>query len=347
VVVPMVSIDVLGIMALLFATAISPTLGLAAGSLLDPLMHWTIDLVRVFGASSQSLASFGMLRGSDWGWAAVISLYGIMVLAGFAIANRWARRAAIFSLLSLTVLGLTVVTAAQFATPREQLVVTRVPGGIAGIRYSTGSGVADVIISGLAEKEYPIDERVIAPLLKAKGVTKLQKLILLGASFGALDDIVRLGQSYQADSIYLPLRLEHSFKDACHLAGLDTIAGGNISYFGAGTLDSAKPGYYLSTGSVLLRMQESEYRFVRSGDPREIQSQSHSGETIITGSTLAAGESGWGLVREIGAKALVCARIAQAKGENGGKGLVDWADRAGCPIYDLSTQSELVLPPGN
>jgi hypothetical protein len=91
-------------------------------------------------------------------------------------------------------------------------------------------------------------------------------------------------------------------------------------------------------------MVSGEYLFVRTGDAEEIQSRSHSGETIITGGTLVPGETGWHRLRDIGAKAVVCARIAQAKGENDGSGSVDQADQTGCPIYDLSTYSEVVFP---
>ncbi|MFZ1685117.1 MAG: ComEC/Rec2 family competence protein, partial [Candidatus Zixiibacteriota bacterium] len=293
VVVPMVSLDVLGIMALLFATAIAPTLGLAAGSLLDPLMHWTIDLVRLFGASSQSLGSFSSLRGSDWGWGAIVAFYCLIVLAGFALAKRWARRTVVILFLSVTVFGLTVATANHWTPQHEQLVVTRVPGGVAGIRYFPGSGNADIIVTGLAEKEYPVDERVFGPLLKSKGIAKVQKLIILGASFGALDDLVRFGQSYRADSVYVPVLLKHSFKDALVLSGLDSTRGVTVAYFGSGIQDSVRPGYYLSTGSVLLRMQGSEYLFIRSGDVKEIQLRSRAGETVITGGSFGPSASEW------------------------------------------------------
>jgi hypothetical protein len=226
------------------------------------------------------------------------------------------------------------------------LVVTRIPGGVAGIRYTPGSGNADVIITGLVEKEYPIEERVIGPLLKAKGIAKIPRLFLLRGSFGALDDLARLAQLYQADSVFVPRSLERSFNDALSLSGLDSTSGISPVYYASEVSASDEPGYYLSSGSLLIRMEAGAFRFIQSGEVNEIHSQSRSGETVIVGGTLKADAAGWSPIRELGLKALICARFAQREGEKSVRQSAGGFEPAGCPIHDLSTQSELVLSPG-
>ena len=253
VIIPLVSIAVVGVLILLLLDLILPFLGIFFGSLLDSFMQLVLYFLSLFGEEQSVIVNTG-----DISVLAVILFYGLLVLTVFSISSKLLRRATVFAttiVISIAMLS-SFVSAFDRSNDFCSVDVFNIPGGTAILIYQNQSQVPDLIISGLTRKPYPIDERIFSSAFDELGVEGLGQVFVMSSEYGAIDDIYRLCLSYQANSVIVDARIEKSFADISRtlFGNFSTI---KIESFSAENSDKSLPGYYPSKNLIKLELDNS------------------------------------------------------------------------------------------
>ncbi|UCC43054.1 MAG: ComEC family competence protein [Candidatus Zixiibacteriota bacterium] len=249
VIVPLVSLAVMGILAVLVAHLVLPVLGAFAGSLVNQLLMLVLGALRVFGGDHVPVIQF------EYGWPAYLAVpvvlmsYLVIVAGSLSMRSLSARRFAIVLILLMANGAAAVGLWRSAGSPRELLTVHQVPGGIAAIVHREGTETADLVFAGLRGKPYPIDARIIAPKLMQQGISRLNSIFVLGADFDAVDDIVRLAGSYAAAGLYVTESLGPSFYD--HILS-DSIPSSGITLVRPIREDTTLEGYWMDQKGLWL-----------------------------------------------------------------------------------------------
>jgi len=251
VIVPMVSLGVVGILLLLVADLIWPLLGAFVGSLLNLWLVAVVAVLRILGGENIPVWNTGHLMDAPFSLPGVLMIYLLLVLAVVALSKGWARKAALAVVAVAANVVLVIAVAGAFSGSEGRLDIEKVPGGAAVLVQSDRSSSADLIITRLSRKTYPIDERVFEPLLRRRGIDKLGRLIVLASDYDALDDILRLAGNWSVDSLLAGRGLASSIMDI--RAGTDsTLYRGEIIFFGGRSTESVTRGYRL--GEKVIRL---------------------------------------------------------------------------------------------
>ncbi len=199
VIVPLVSLAVIGSIGLLTVDLVLPILSPWVGPVLEQLMGLILMAVRGFGGDHVPLLATGQPSP-----ALTVFLYVLMVMAVLAITRprlrRWTAIATVITI--LLVVGGSLMKAVPDDTVREYFVF-RSPGGMAALRTEPGSPLADLIVLDARAQRYPLEERFLVPALTAVAADRLGWLIIVEADYAALDDLLRLAQKHEADSVGL------------------------------------------------------------------------------------------------------------------------------------------------
>ena len=253
VIIPLVSIAVVGVLILLLLDFILPILGAFFGSLLDSFMQLVLYFLSLFGEEQSIIVNTG-----DISVLAVVLFYGLLVLAAFSISSKLLRRVTVFATaIVISIVMLSSLVSASFRSNDFCTVdIFNIPGGTAILIYQNQSQVPDLIISGLTRKPYPIDERIFSPAFDELGVKGLGQVFVMSSEYGAIDDIYRLCLSYQAKTIIVDARIEKSFSDIRRTLFVNyrTI---KIESFPADNFKKPLPGYYPSKNLIELELDNS------------------------------------------------------------------------------------------
>jgi len=205
VIVPLVSLAVVASLGLLLAHLIWPLLGMFVGSLLNLHMNlilWSLDFfgdrVPVWEVSQPS-------------WIAAAAVFFVLGVGVPAVGSRRWRRVLLFGLVGL--LNLALVDRILSSPPGDSLHLFSIPGGVCAVYKQPQNRTADIIITGAIGRRYRIDEKILAPALTALDVDRLSNLVILGAEFGAVDDLLRLASRYQVESLYVAGDQRAAFED--------------------------------------------------------------------------------------------------------------------------------------
>ena len=253
IIVPLVSVAVVGVLLLLMLDFLLPILGAFFGSLLDSFMQLVLYFLSLFG-DKQSI----IVNTCDISAPEVILFYGLLVLAVFSISSKLLRRATVF--ISAVIINIALLSTLVSASNRHidfcTINIFNIPGGTALLIYQNQSQLPDLIISGLNRKPYPIDERIFGSAFDELGVKSLGKVFVMSSEFGAIDDIYRLCLGYQAKSIIVDARIEKSFSDISRtlFESHDAI---KIESFSAEYPSRTLTGYYPSENLIELGFDNS------------------------------------------------------------------------------------------
>jgi ComEC/Rec2-related protein len=310
-IVPAVSVGVIGVLVLLVADLIWPLLGAFVGSLVDLWLNLVVYLLELMGGEQMPVLTTGSLFDGARGVALTVFVYGLLLLATLAVTHRVARRAVLVGLVLL--INLVLGAAARASLNRAALIVTchPVPGGIAAVVGQPGAERADLILTGLSRRPYPIDEKILKPLVQRQGIEKLDRVILLTAEFDALDDLGRLAVHYDIETWYIPRGLRSSWLDAVRpfSRGIDT---SGVVWLGDGPAGPSAAGYHLSSGAVRIKLGESQLTFVDRVTPALFAAQAESDRAVLViGNRWTPVPSDWIRLHQMGYDRIVCSDIAQ------------------------------------
>lgn len=213
VIVPLVSLAVVGIIAVLAAHLLLPLLGAFVGSLVNVLLLFVIRLLNFFGEAHWAVLSVKTL--SPW-LAASFYLFYLLVTKSL-FSKKWRRRTVLTALVGINAYFLASLL--HPTPPPERVIVSVVPvaGGMVSVVQQGESPTGDVFFAGLHAKEYDLDEVLVSPLLHGLGITSLSSLFVISADYGVIDDILRIARQFHAKDIFINPALERSFDDVRRL----------------------------------------------------------------------------------------------------------------------------------
>jgi ComEC/Rec2-related protein len=302
--VPMVSIGVWAMLITLVCDLIWPALGLLAGALTTLWLEGIIDTLWLFITERDTMWQVASVH-----WFAVILAYAACVAAILAINRPRFRRSLVIALLvALNTLLVVRVVATLRPAPQAELLVFRLPGGIGGLLIDHHTRQADLIVTGLYGRDYPIDERIILPILENHAIDSLHRIFILSADYAALEDLLRLADRSSTDSVLLHPRLLPSAQDL----RLQKALGDNLSDLAVWSGQPARPaaeGYYPSGNRLDIVIADRKITFLADLHPLpETLPQS---ELIILGARLNPAEHSAVLDALHSGHTLVCARFEQ------------------------------------
>jgi ComEC/Rec2-related protein len=194
IIVPLVSMIVIGEMILLLASLIYPLFGSFVGSLLNPLFLLTIDLLEQFGTGSMR-----MMINYQIPSIIILTYLTAVVLITLSISMKKARRTLIFFLLA-TVNYLLI--AAVFHNRYDyKLTVFSTPGGIVSVNELSET---QLVMSNLPLKDYLICENIIESYLRGKNIKKFD-IIVLSSQYQDIKEAAFMSSIYDSNKLYIPL----------------------------------------------------------------------------------------------------------------------------------------------
>ena len=210
IIIPLVSIAVVGSLALLAAQLILPALGALVGSLLQQILELTLYFLDYFGSENSLVLTTPILPPL----IAVLVLASLTLLTIGVATPAGRRRCVAGLLLGVNLLGLYIVGKQFVPKPFLEASAMKIPGGamvlVRGERYSK----VDLVITNVIGRDYPVDEKIIIPWLESKSVSEIGRLSVFGAQYDALDDIARIVAGYSVDSLFIPSLLVPAWSDA-------------------------------------------------------------------------------------------------------------------------------------
>jgi ComEC/Rec2-related protein len=339
VIVPLVSVAVVGVLLLLLADLIWPLLGFAVGSLLTKFLDGTVYLLHFFGA--EQMPTLNVRHLPAW---AVCLFYGFVVTAVWAARSKPARRLLVFAmaLIAVAVLGVGAVRSTSRPNDYEVRFFT-VPGGLAAVVSPSSEGGADLVIANLDRRDYEIDDVIIAPLLDRLGIDKLRSLLVLDADYGALDDIVRLAVDQEADCLGIDPSLVNSARDAA-VGLVPSLPESRIRALNPSGQAPSRPGYYPSRLGLRVVLGGRQLFFAgRTGlDPDSLPA-SETPVVLVVGGGLMTSPADLARLKDKGYSPIICSKVTV--GGVGGMIPSEQASQPALPdfVYDLNRLGDLGL----
>jgi competence protein ComEC len=311
VIVPIVSVGVIAAMVLLVADLIWPILGMLVGSLVDLWLRGVLAALHFFGGAGAPVWKSDFLARSDWGPWLTGLFYLALVLLVVSLLRRWARR----TLIVLTVIAANVALATGIAASLQErkidVRIERVPGGLAVLTSPDQSYPAELIVTGLSRSTGSSGGAIIGSLLARAGITHLHRLIVLGADYDAVRDILRLARELQVDSVYVRHDLDRIVGDI-QVRGDSTVFGGPLLFFGDVKPQVTGSGCYLGGDGVSLVRGALRVEIVaRSGSALPTDLSPGNDNVLVIGSRWKPKAEEWIRLRRAGYDQIICADFEQ------------------------------------
>lgn len=220
VIVPLVSIIVLGELVLLLTNLILPLAGIFIGSLVNPFISLTLYLLELFGSGKLNVLLTARISGLP-----LILYYLFLVILSCSLFSKQARRLSILYLL-LVANGF-VILGAFAAKSEPSVTIFSVPGGIISVNRINRP---QVVLINLPSKDYVITERIVEPFLAARQIRN-PDIIALSGDYPTVREAVSLLKKNRLSNIYLPASSRFQFLDLCILDSINCDSA-TVSYYG-------------------------------------------------------------------------------------------------------------------
>jgi competence protein ComEC len=258
VIVPMVSIVVVGQLILLLGALILPLIGNFFGAFLNPLINVTLRLIEHFGSDNLNmLLSYKVTAFS-------LVLYYIMLTAiSFSLFSKRARRLLILYMLLLAngVMALGVMA----GEAPSRFTVFSVPKGIVAVNRAAEAR-AQVILCDLPSKEYSIAEKIIEPYLESRGIA-CNDIIALTGECSTLRETSRLLSRIDSSRAYIPAKFRNLFMDMRIVGGMVSDSEMITCYPSSPIPDElAGKDIFLSDGLIIYAFDSSAVALVADND---------------------------------------------------------------------------------
>ena len=309
IIVPLVSIAVVGSLVLIVTHLILPVLGALVGSVLNLLLTATVAITTSAGSGN-----FSVIDTAPVPVAVVLVAYAGLILATLALRFRLCRRMIVFlTLMVYLTVAIQQILPAASGSKSARLHVWSLPGGTVAVIQQADRTGCDVVITGLASCRYRMDEKLLSPGLAALGVGHIDNLIVLKADYGALNDILRFTKACGAAAVYGRSDLYPSLVDANRhdsiFSDCEILVCLNRSRIGC---DSTVAGYRLCNSGLVADLSFGRLVFYDLAGPGALDAAGGEGPAVLL---LTGGEavSKRGLVRfrKAGYAAVICSEVEQ------------------------------------
>jgi hypothetical protein len=300
-----------GILVMVLAHLILPVAGVLVGRVLDLVLDLLLRSVDLFGSSTLPSLEVELRLHPVW-WGVIIggSLL-VTAIAALSLHSKAARR----MLVALVLVAANVGLAAAVVSARENQVsrvfVSTVPGGVAVLNRPSG-GETDLIITGLSEKQYPLDERILVPWLRSHGLDSVRYCVLMAGNYHALDDFIRLANTAGARRVYVSSSLEGRFRQVWKEMGVAESRFDKVRFFGGDSVHQ-EFGYSLMKDGVVINYPDVEIWISQEIGDLDTHKDSPESRPVvaIAGKAWRTEPSEWIAIHESGPIQVICPRVIQ------------------------------------
>jgi ComEC/Rec2-related protein len=262
IVVPLVSIIVIGSLILLLTSLILPLLGSIVGSLLNPLISATLYFIRQFGSEKLSVLLQHQVTG-----VLIILFYILLIMLSFSIVSKRARRLTLLYLF-IAANGL-VISGLMSGGEDSRFTIFSLSRGIVSVNQGPQS---QVVLCNLPLKEYLVSEKIIEPYLANRQI-KNPDLVALSVGHQTIKEASYLYKTNNRSKLYLPRASRCAFMDiySTDTTVYDTIRIGFYDSMSA-SIDPEKADIILSNGLLLYVFDSSMILFLSNARGVEVLS---------------------------------------------------------------------------
>ena len=342
IIVPLVSLAVVGILVVLTADLILPLLGLFTGSLLNVLLELILWLLRHLGGTAAPVITTGNIP-----VGAVMIIYLLFVLVYLSVRRKTLRRVvAISALVAVNLMLLAGVGRTWLEERQPEIIACRVPGGIAGVLRISNASTADLVVTDLIGREYLLDEKIIDPLLQQLGIERLTSIFVLSCQYDAIDDLLRTADRYNATSLYVRRSSRHSFADVMAMSPCSV--GVDLVPFGRLTEEPVRPGYYLSGDELVAVFDSSTVIFASGWTDRSLTLPRNPEHILaVVGGKPPVGSVSNDLFGGVRFSHVICSGIEQRSSSRKVSGDLWWQTVAETRPYDLNLEGAVRIHPNS
>lgn len=261
IIVPLVSLAVIGIQILLAANFLLPILGKFVGSLLTPVFKITIASVNLFG--SEGMLFFNSV---NWQIGYVVLFYLLLFYLSLFLQNKKARRVSLIAALILIMIAeASSLYSKHLSASESSIEVLSIPGGSVTL-FQHSSESADLVIHGMASRKYPIDEKILNPELSKRSIKQIEKLFILSIDYHAIDDVLRLAGRLKVKEVFFKPEIENTVLEVRNQLGYESA--GFIKLIPTKSFDYEGFNYYDS--ELCFRLKQNSVRFLHDVDYEDI-----------------------------------------------------------------------------
>ncbi|SYZ74030.1 membrane hypothetical protein [Candidatus Zixiibacteriota bacterium] len=250
VIVPLVSLAVVGELLLLLAAMVHPYLALTAGGLLNVLLKLIITILEFFGTFGGTIKFDHQFPG-----ALLILFYIFLVMLSYAIVSRNARKLALIYILIIANGGLIMGLSGRERA--FEISVLPISNGYLAI---VPSAPPLVILCQMPQREYSLADKVIIPNLNGLGIKKAD-LAVLSEDYQTVKEAVSLIDSFSIGRVYLPQLTRNRFLDQLQMRGT-ALKDDRIKFYSRVKYSTAdNNSVTLSTHTILVKVDHVEIAF--------------------------------------------------------------------------------------
>ena len=261
-IVPLVSLSVLGVMVLLVADLIFPILGQFVGSLVNVLLNLIVTLLQGLGGESIPIVATGNMFKGDWTVFLVLAVYGLLWIAVMAVRTNIFRKITLLYFLVFVNILLIYNTFTDEDRDWPKLTVSSVPGGAIALVQESEFLPGTLILTDMQARSYQIDEKILDPFLEESGLERLARVLVLTLDYNAIDDLLRTALKYRARYVYINQSLKASFADVISERFKGTRINFEIIEFGSPDNDTGRYGIFPERECIRLITAEKRVFFV-------------------------------------------------------------------------------------
>ncbi len=225
-IVPLVSLIVIGEVILLPVTMLLPVAGIFLGSLLNPILHIVIFLLELFGSSKYNLV-FNAEPNLYW----LVVYYSILILIFLSIQSKRTRRLAAFAVLA----ALCLFMGADLlkAKDRYDFLILPAQGGLAAVSNISGG---QLILMDMPQKDYLISEKILHPYFENNDFM-FERAISLSGNYSSVKELCFWLENELLLGGYIPDYAHNIFLDLMAQKNLEADSV-EVTRFGFTPLDS-------------------------------------------------------------------------------------------------------------
>ncbi len=310
IIVPLASVALVLILTMLIAHLVLPIAGMFIGGILNGMLLLTLRAVVYFGGSTLPNLEIEHSFSPVMAGSLIAAIFGLIVIAALALNSKQARRWLVATILIFANATLVAVSVRASQDESATVYLTTVPGGIAGL-YQPINGKPDLILTGLIDRPYQIEEKVILPWLKDHQVAKMNRCFVLSANYQSLDDLIRLADSCDIEQLFISTHNEAWIRQVCTELQVDEQISKRIRFFG-GVANASAAGVALSQNQIDMVLPEGTITFVGSAEKLVFRNQFPSLPTVaVLGKHWRCEADDWIALHELGLDQIVCPKIAQ------------------------------------
>ncbi len=312
IIVPLVSIAVIGIMAVLSVHLIWPLLGKLAGSLVSPILDLVVFILDMMGGENIPVIDFGSLSGEPLALIGVLLIYAIILMAIISINSIRTRQLTLLATVGSVALMLVLLLFNSSDNQRTSLRISELAGGVAVVVTYGDSPDANLILVGVRDKKYPLDSTVMVSLKQGAGIERFRTIFVNGADYGSTKEIIRMSLADSVIEIYFHEKMRSLVTDA--VTSNPLIHKDQIKFFSEQSINRSEIGYQCDRRGLWLITDSRAWLFTTDIKAEHFESEPmNQATTLLIGKLWRPTAQDRFRLEDAGYNSFICSKIEQAR----------------------------------